>query len=233
MNKPNAFQLTDDLGHIVEVFPGAGDYFMGLHIDFCCGGDRSLQEGIAAEGLEASKVLEGLNQAYSGFLERKEVYTDWAKEDRSRLIEHIINTHHQFLRRELPKLSELLFKILGVHGGHHPELFEVHKTFNLLKLELEAHLVKEEIELFPAVKAFEAAGSASDREAFKAVIDGLEDEHTAAGDLIKHLRELTDHYSLPQDACPTFALTYEKLRALEKDTFEHIHLENNILFKYL
>lgn len=233
MSKQNAFQLTDDLGHIVEVFPGAGDYFMGLHIDYCCGGDRSLETGILAEKLDANTVLEGLNRAYSAFLARKEVYTDWAKEDRSRLIEHIVNNHHQFLRRELPKLSELLFKILGVHGSHHPELFEVHKTFNLLRLELEAHLVKEEIELFPAIKAYEAAGTSSDRAAFKAMVTGLEDEHTAAGDLIKGLRELTDHYSLPEDACPTFALTYDKLRALEKDTFEHIHLENNILFKYL
>lgn len=233
MSKQMKFKMEDALGYIVEVFPGGGDYFMDWHIDFCCGGDRSLGEAIREGRLDGKLVLEGLNEAYGAFLERKEIYTDWAKADRGKLIDHIVEKHHQFLRQELPQIGVLLFKILGVHGKHHPVLFEVHKHFSLLKMELEEHLVKEEVWLFPSVKAYEVSGSPSDLKALKELIETLESEHTAAGDLIKGLRELTDHYQLPEDACTTFGLVYEKLRALEKDTFEHIHLENNILFKYL
>lgn len=227
------FNLEDQLGFIVEVFPGAGDYFMGWQIDFCCGGARTLAEGIKEKNVDAEQVLEGLNSKYAEFLDRKEIYLDWAKEDRMKLVEHILNTHHQYLKQELPVLSSLVFKILSVHGTHHPMLFQLHKNYNLLRLELEEHLVKEEDWLFPGVRAYEKSRSEEERKNLLNLIQTLEEEHTGAGDLIKSMRELTDHYQLPKGACTTFALVYEKLRALEKDTFEHIHLENNILFKYL
>lgn len=57
--------------------------------------------------------------------------------------------------------------------------------------------------------------------------------YPGAGDLIKAIRTITDHYTVPEDACSTYALTYTKLQAFEKNTFEHVHLENNILFKQL
>lgn len=61
----------------------------------------------------------------------------------------------------------------------------------------------------------------------------LEAEHEGAGDLIKALREVTGHYTLLTDACRTFELTYRKFQELEKNALQHIHLENNILFKQL
>ena len=55
-------------------------------------------------------------------------------------------------------------------------------------------------------------------------------EHDVAGDFLAQMRQVTDNYTLPEDACPTFAALFEGLDALEKDLHEHIHLENNILF---
>lgn len=227
------FTLKDTLGDIVAQFPGAGDYFMTQHIDFCCGGDRSLEAALHEKQMSEASVLIPLNELYKAFQERNEVFEDWAKADRSKLIDHILTAHHQFLRQELPNISMLLFKILGVHGKQHEELFEVHQKFNLLRMELESHLVKEEEWLFPAVKAYEQMPSAEKLEDLKQLISTLEDEHVGAGDLLKGLREVTDHYTMPEGGCTTFGLTYAKLQALEKNTFEHIHLENNILFKYL
>ncbi len=225
------FTLNSLLGNIVATFPGAGDYFIGKQIDFCCGGDRSLGTAIEEQDELTVRVLEELNILYADFQERRETFTDWAKEGGSKLIEHIEVEHHEFLRRELEAISALLFKLLGVHGQSHEELFQIHATYNALRAELEAHLVKEEIYLFPVVRDIENKVLGARVESLVEVLNELEGEHDGAGDALKKLRELTDHYTAPADACPTYKLTFDKLRALEKNTFEHVHLENNVLFK--
>jgi regulator of cell morphogenesis and NO signaling len=58
----------------------------------------------------------------------------------------------------------------------------------------------------------------------------MEHEHDNAGEALAEMRRLTSDYSLPADACPTFAELYQSLQELEADLHEHIHLENNILF---
>lgn len=225
------FNLESLLGDIVATYPEAGDYFIGEQIDFCCGGDRTLGMALIEKEDKTARVLDELNVLYQGFQERRETFTDWAIEGGSRLIEHIEIAHHDFLRKELSTLSELLFKILGVHGEQHEELFEIHAVYNALRAELEAHLVKEEIYLFPVVKAIENKEVGVSKETLRTVLSDLEEEHDGAGDALKALRALTNHYQAPKGACPTYLLTFEKLRVLEKNTFEHVHLENNVLFK--
>lgn len=225
--------ISDALGDIVAAFPSAGDYFMNKHIDFCCGGERSLEAALSEMKMDSGIILEELNQLYEKFQLDEVKFQDWAKSDPESLINHILKAHHQFLREELPALSLLLFKLLGVHGKHHEELFEVHHKYNLLRMELESHLVKEEVWLFPELLAYAAKPSAEGLEALKELVETIEAEHVGAGDLLKSLRAITDHYSVPADGCTTYALTYSRLQALEKNTFEHIHLENNILLKNL
>ncbi|WP_376774557.1 hemerythrin domain-containing protein [Clostridium thailandense] len=64
-------------------------------------------------------------------------------------------------------------------------------------------------------------------------IEELENEHEGAGDILKELRKITSGYKVPADVCNTFMFTYQKLEEVEADTFQHIHLENNILFSKL
>jgi regulator of cell morphogenesis and NO signaling len=226
------FKLSDSLGDIVARFPLAAEIFIKKQIDFCCGGDRSLETGIHEIGADPAEILAALEKAYEDSQASDAAWTDWVKASPVKLINHIVLTHHRYLKEALPMISELTFKILRVHGIRHPEIFKVHRNFNLLRLELESHMVKEEEMLFLAVKSaesFEAMGE----DHFKALILELESEHEAAGDLLKSLRELTDHYSVPADGCTTLAVTYQKLAELEVDTFHHVHLENNILFKHV
>jgi len=58
----------------------------------------------------------------------------------------------------------------------------------------------------------------------------MEDEHTHAGDLIKKIRSLTNTYTPPPGACPTYRVTYKRLQEFDQDLMQHIHLENNVLF---
>ena len=225
--------ISDALGDIVAAFPSAGDYFMNKHIDFCCGGERSLEAALGEMAMDAQTILAELNQLYEKFQQDEVKFQDWAKSDPESLMNHIMKAHHQFLREELPAISLLLFKLLGVHGKHHEELFKVHHKYNLLRMELESHLVKEEVWLFPELLAYVEKPSAEGLKALKELVETIEAEHVGAGDLLKSLRAITDHYSVPADGCTTYALTYSRLQALEKNTFEHIHLENNILLKNL
>jgi regulator of cell morphogenesis and NO signaling len=36
---------------------------------------------------------------------------------------------------------------------------------------------------------------------------------------------------VPEFACPTYRVTYQKLKEFDDDLMTHVHLENNILFK--
>jgi regulator of cell morphogenesis and NO signaling len=110
------------------------------------------------------------------------------------------------------------------------DLFRVHKLFHNLKLELEQHLIKEEAVLFSMIKEYEASHSEVLLKKIGFVVHETEDEHEAAGDILKELRTVTEDYTVPADGCATYGKTLRELQELEGDLFQHIHLENNILF---
>lgn len=229
----NQFTATQRIGDIVARFPAAADIFKMYRIDFCCGGDRPLREALQEQQLDETEVINHLNERYEAFKNQERVEMDWTKESPSKLIDHVVNTHHAYLQTELPSISELSTKILRVHGAHHPELATVHRLFHNLKMELEQHLIKEEEIEFPLIKEWEKNPSEERLNNILKIVSELEDEHVGAGDILKELRRITQDYTVPEDGCNTFRLTYQKLEALENDTFQHIHLENNILFESL
>ena len=156
--------------------------------------------------------------------------TDWRRASYSQLINHIVNRHHKYLQAELPVLSEFVAKVYRVHGSRHPELAEINRRFHEMKLELDEHLIAEEELLFPLLLAYGENPTEDRRMRAMARVDELESDHRSVGDILRELRELTSDYTLPEGACKTYQLTYLKLQELESDLFEHIHLENNILF---
>jgi regulator of cell morphogenesis and NO signaling len=54
--------------------------------------------------------------------------------------------------------------------------------------------------------------------------------HDHTGNELSLMRETTNNYQLPEDACTTYRALYRALEDLEQDLHRHIHLENNILF---
>lgn len=225
-----SFQITDHVGQIVVELPKASEVFKTFGIDFCCGGNRPLGDVVKELGISEEVVLKELEKALEA-ARKEEDEVDFTQMSKTDLADYVVRTHHGYLRRNLPEIDAYLNKILRVHGKHHQELFTVHRLFGLLKMDLEEHIVKEEHTLFPNIQAYDFN---QDQEAFKRVQVELKEtteEHDAAGDLIKELRKVTDGFTTPKDGCSTFALTYRKLVELESDLFQHIHLENNILFK--
>lgn len=228
------FNSNQKIGGIAAIFPKATDIFMEYNIDFCCGGDRLLSEVLEEQNINEEEILDKLNTSYKEFKNKEEDAIDWKAASMEALIEHIVSKHHAFMRNELPITSNLLNKILKVHYIDHGEtLSTLHKLFNSLKTEIEEHLVKEEELLFPAILEFEKKSSSDLLNKALKVMHETEDEHDNAGDILKEMRKITNNYEVPSNSCNSFVRTYEKLQEVEADLFQHIHLENNILFEKL
>ncbi|TVZ80266.1 regulator of cell morphogenesis and NO signaling [Aeribacillus composti] len=222
------FTENTTVGEIVAMLPKASDVFKKNKIDFCCGGDRSLKEAADKRGVAIEELMSQLQDLYAATDEKTE--KNWLTATYSELIDHIINKHHRYLLEELPNLSPYVTKVMRDHGGNHPHLIKVHKLFNELKTELEQHLWKEESEVFPLISQFEKQPTSENEQKMKKMIADLTNEHDKTGDIIKEIRRITNDYTLPNGACRTYQLVYNRLEALESDLFEHIHLENNVLF---
>lgn len=229
----NTFNLNNKIGDIVTRFPRAMETFKKYKIDFCCGGDRALELAVKENNLDGNKVVEELNEEYKTYVTEAIKDRDWTIEPYDQFIDYVVNKHHGYLNETLPKLSELTTKILRVHGAHHAELKDVHKLLHSLKMELEQHLIKEEELVFPLVVEYQKTKELDTLKKAVQEIQALEDEHEGAGSILKELREITNNYELPEDACTSYGLTYKLLSDVEDDTFRHIHLENNILFPRL
>jgi regulator of cell morphogenesis and NO signaling len=226
-------QSEQRVGDIVAQYTQASNVFKELGIDFCCGGKQTLYDAVRKRRLDEEEVLFRLNKVCTE--SRPAWPLDWKQDDRklTKLTEHIILQHHDFLRKELPVLRDFVNKVARVHGEGHPELKELQVLYHQLSAELLEHLNKEEQQLFPAIRKAEEEGSASALLAALQILDTLEAEHDEAGDLLSRMRETTKGYMLPEEACMTYTITFRKLEELESDMFTHVHLENNLLFPAL
>ncbi|WP_127580054.1 iron-sulfur cluster repair di-iron protein [Paenibacillus koleovorans] len=225
------FSGEEKIGSIVSVFPGASHLFKEVQIDFCCGGDRSLLEAIRQKNRDEHEILRRLNESFAEMKNKAEQGgTDWREEPIADLIDYIVNHHHAYLRKELPLLSEFITKVLRVHGGDHIELSLLHKRFHQMKIELDQHLIAEEEALFPLLKQYASRPVPEKHEQVIKSLRELETDHSAVGYYLREMRTITNGYALPPEACRTYTVAFHKLVELESDLFQHIHLENNILF---
>lgn len=228
------FKFEDRIGDIVTEFPKAAEILKEYKIDFCCGGDRNLTLAVKedlADHSQAEEILAKINASYSEKEDYYQQVEDPKNFSQAQLINYIIDKHHVYLQEILPQLSELTAKILRVHRKNHGQILKrVHRLFNHLKIELEEHLIKEEEEVFPLIIEYSKAEKKTEAKEELTKILELEAEHDKAGEIIKGIRKVTHDYQLPADACNSFKLTYKLLQDLEADLFQHIHLENNILF---
>lgn len=223
------FDLNQKIGDIVAEQPEAMNVFKRHKIDFCCGGDRPLAEAIREQNLNPDQILQEL----AGLQPKAENdVLNFREMGAGELADYIVRTHHAFLDKILPELSELSTKILRVHCKRHGDtLFKLHSLVHQLKTALEQHLIKEEAFLFPMLKEYERDPSEPLRRDIERYANETETEHDDAGKILKEMRKLTDEYRAPSDACATYRLTFKRLEELESDLFQHIHLENNILLK--
>jgi regulator of cell morphogenesis and NO signaling len=149
----------------------------------------------------------------------------------SDLIAYSQERFHGPLRDELPRLGQMMAKVVSRHGQRLPEtLLPLQQTLAALHVDLLHHMQKEDEILFPAIQEIESGRLGGHAAWIEQPIEIMEDEHEQAGAALARIRDLTSGYTPPADACPTFRGLYYGLAELEREMHVHVHLENNILF---
>lgn len=218
----------ETIGRLVAAVPTRARVFERHGIDYCCGGHRPLDEVARERGLDLEELVRDVEAADADAPEG----TAWLAASDQALITHILDVHHRYLRQELPALRALVHKVERVHGERHPELAEVRKIYDALAEELTAHMLKEEQVLFPMMQRL-CAGEIHAGAHCGGIANPLRvmrREHEDAGLGLARLRSLTRHYATPEGACNSYRAMLARLEHLERDTHEHVHEEENVLF---
>lgn len=215
--------------------PEATRIFEKIGIDYCCGGNKSLDEACAASNASVDEVLDSLELAEQA-ARTKQKDRNWQAEPLAELVGHINGTHHKYTREEIARLGPLFDKVISVHGKNHPELQHVRAAFRGLAQELMTHMMKEEAVLSPYIVRMEEAVIQKEPvlpPPFGSVqnpVGMMMHEHDSAGKALRAMRQTSAGYTPPGDACISYQTLYKALADFEKDLHQHIHLENNILF---
>jgi regulator of cell morphogenesis and NO signaling len=217
------------VGEIAATLPGATAVFRRFDLDFCCGGAVRLDEAALKRGIDLAAIdraLAALDHAPDATAPR----------ETGALIDHILARFHETHRAELPELLRLARKVEAVHAAHPQAPLGLGDELYRLGLELESHMQKEELVLFPLMRDCASAGEGPSGAKIAAPptirhpIARMRHEHDAHGQHLATLRALTHDLVLPADACRSWQALYAGLAKFIDDLMEHVHLENNLLF---
>jgi len=217
------------VGDIVADDFRAAEVFERFGIDFCCGGRRSLADACRAATVEPDAVIRALD-ALPPAANADDNVGAWSV---ARLIDHIVTTHHAYVREALPRIARHLATLEEVYASRYPDIARVRARFEAVAAELTIHMVKEEQVLFPYVVELASRGCGRGPSPFGTVenpIRMMEREHRDAADGLWAIRELTHGYSAPPDGCLTYTVCMAELARFEANLYRHVHLENNVLF---
>ncbi len=225
--------LNETVGNLVAQDYKASAVFAKYKIDFCCKGGTTLAHACESKKLDVETVEKELKAA----LEQNQYdglgYNSWPLD---LLVDYIEKKHHRYVLEKIPLLQAWLEKLCRVHGGRHPELFEIHEIFEASAADLSSHMQKEEMILFPMIRRmFRAKMEQQPHKnpphfSVKNPIAMMHQEHDTEGERFREIEKLTNNYNPPSDACTTYRVAFATLQEFETDLHKHIHLENNILF---
>lgn len=227
------YTKNDIVGQIVADDYQAAAVFSKYGIDFCCRGNRPLEEVAEKNKVSADQLLNELNTLNDKDNSDQIDFQSW---ELDLLADYIEKKHHRYVRQRIPEILPYLTKVVKVHGKAHPELVEIANEFDASVVELNAHMQKEELNLFPHIRNMIEAQEKREEVAtpmfgtVKNPIQVMMEEHDQEGVRFRKIRKLSSDYTPPEDACQTYRVTFAMLEEFEQDLHQHIHLENNILF---
>ncbi len=219
-------ELVDQsLGQLARRIPGATGVFDAHGFDFCCAGNRTLRSAAAAAGIDLQAIAGELQSLQARGA--TDALPDWSQASDKALVAHILERYHAVHRQQLPELVRLARRVEQVHGERQDCPHGLAEHLASMAQELESHMRKEELVLFPLILRGEAAMGAKAAMPI-GVMRGEHDDHGAA---LRRLCALTHDFSPPRAACTTWRALYTGLRAFRDDLIAHIHTENNVLFE--
>lgn len=221
--------ITSDmtLKEIVSEAPGAGDIFRELRIDFIHSGNKTLKDVTAEKNLSLDNLIYEIN----GLEPTNEDGIDVKYMDEKSILTYIQRKYHEDLKDELPVLEEYLEDAVKQNKKQQPELEEVEELFKNMKTAFLEHVDNEDNTVFGMLENYLEAPNSHHFEALKPHVTSLKSAHENLAKNFYELRALTNDYTLDGGATAELRLVYHRLEKLEKDTFNHIYLENNQLFE--
>jgi len=211
------------------------DVFRKYDIDFCCGGKWPLDIACQNKNLPIEEVMRELQKIVTQSPSNAAV--DFDSWEIDFLVDYIYNVHHRYLKKALLEVKEQVQRFLDDHRKKFPELEEIETIMNQFMKDFPPHMKQEEEVFFPYIKQIHHAYK--HRESYarllirtlrKPIEEVMIKEHDITGSALHRLRKITNNYTPPEKACITYKITFSKLKELDKDLVQHIHLESNILF---
>ncbi len=215
---PDAGNLsTRTLGDLATSIAGATGVFRRHRLDFCCGGDVSLAVAATRRGLDPAAISRELCA-----LEPR--VSSVHPGDPTKLTRYIVARFHDAHRAQLPELIRLAHKVERVHADRPGVPAGLAALLEQLQQGLLDHMAIEETTLFPMM-CKEPDADATDP------IATMRADHAAQGGAVEDIFALTGELKLPEGACNTWRALYLGLQQFADDLIEHVHTENNVLFK--
>ena len=228
IGKKLADERDETLGQLAAKDLHKAKVFKKFGLDFCCGGKKTVKQACAEKGIDVTLVEHELQHTTKNVTHKELPFNDWKLDF---LADYIVNTHHSYITKNMPDMLAYADKVAHVHGQRHPELIELNDCVRNLANDLALHLIEEEEIIFPLIKALANPTIENKINGGLNTIKQAELEHENVGALMLKIRNLTDNFTLPTDACATYSLLFRMLEEFEEDLHIHIHLENNILFQ--
>lgn len=226
--------ITKDtiIGALVAQDYRTASVFKNSKIDFCCNGNRTIEDACIQNDLDSETLITQLKAVANQTQDSGIDYNAWPLD---LLVDYVEKKHHRYVETKIQEITPFLEKVVRVHGDRHPELAEVEQLFKASAGELTQHMKKEEMILFPFIrKMVEAKNTGTAVQASFGTVQNpirmMMHEHDGEGERFRKIAALTDNYTPPADACNTYKVTFALIKEFEEDLHLHIHLENNILF---
>jgi regulator of cell morphogenesis and NO signaling len=216
-------------------YPAAAAVFEKHNIDYCCRGNRPLQDALSERGLSLPAFISEVGRT-ADLSTTCLTSPDWRVVPLRKLIRHIVDTHHVLLRMELPALDKWITMISTNHPGETELMLSLQLAIHRLQRNVEIQMSKEEAVLFPAISNLDTGplpGISASGPPFGSVANlalVMKEESSGALGLLNEIRILSRHFVCRPKASAALRTLFVKLRVLEVDVHQHLHLENNILF---
>ena len=213
-------ELSHDtpLADIATRLPGAARVLERHRLDFCCRGQRSLEDACAERALDPAVVAAEIAAAAP-----PPDAVRWDEAPLDALVAHIVDRYHARLRDDVSRLAEMAAKVERVHAAKPSCPVGLAKHLATMDAAVQEHLDKEEGILFPMIVSGRGAQA-------HMPIRVMLQEHDDHGAALARTRALTADLVAPPEACATWRALYLGLAELEADLHAHIHLENYVLF---
>ena len=208
------------LAELAVTHPAAARVFDRHRLDFCCGGRRPLDEVCRERQLDPGAILASI--AAEDPLEADQ--RRWDQAPLPALVQHIQSVYHMRLREQLPGLVVMARRVEARHADKPSCPRGLTALLEAMHEAVLTHLQKEEQILFPLIVSGQASRAGGP-------VRAMEVEHEQHGEDLLEIRRLTGDLVAPDEACTTWRALYIGLQQLEQELMDHIHLENNILFR--